>query len=300
MRCAVLAMLIVLLSVCAAAEKKYVVTAPGSSAPCNAIFNSGQTITLIPPNQALEVLETKTKERKTREGKISATYFKVRYCGIEGWMGEGFTTGKTFDSPPAGAATSENPLKLLFAKRVDNIRKVPNGPILGKTWELECYEYEAKEGSWYKLKLFGDISGYVHESVVVSEEEGRKMVLAAVAKQQKLENETPEEKGRRVLDEFIKKLNEIGKESGAQIVSNVGVKSPDGESWIATLTVVNEWHLTNYQSRLQCAQGFQSLWASIASPKDPNKAKIKVVDFRGNEVGGSRWGGGTLIWVQDK
>ena len=41
-------------------------------------------------------------------------------------------------------------------------------------------------------------------------------------------------------------------------------------------------------------------WAAIASPQEPDLARIKIVDAKGNEVGGSRVWGGSLIWVQDK
>lgn len=177
-KCSILAALIILSSFyAAAAEKKYVVTAPDSSAPCNADYAfGGYYVTRVPPNQALEVLDAKKTETK-----IPTTYFRVRYCGIEGWISEHFTTGKILDSPPAGAATEEKPLTLLFAKRADNIRRSPNGPVLYQTRELECLEYVAKEGRWYKLRLSASTYGFVHDSVVVSEEEGRKMVLAAVA-----------------------------------------------------------------------------------------------------------------------
>ena len=66
----------------------------------------------------------------------------------------------------------------------------------------------------------------------------------------------------------------------------------------ATLTLPNDWHYEIYQSRLQAAQGLWKLWSTIHSPNDPDLARIKLVDLMGNEVGGSRLLGGSLIWVK--
>lgn len=292
-KCNILAALIILSSFyAAAAEKKYVVTAPDSSAPCDAAFNSKYYITRVPPNHALEVLET----RKT-ETKISVTYFRVRYCGLEGWISEHFTTGKTFASPPPGSATQEAPVKILFAKKVDNIRKAPNGSVLFQTRALECYEWASKEGRWYKLNISGVPSAYVHESVVVPEEEGRKMVLAAVAKEQKRANETIDEKTQRIANEYSQALNDVFRAVGSQILSSIAVRSLGNDSWKAIITVGNDWHGLNYQVRLQFAQALQRGFAATACPKAPDLARIQIVDLMGNEVGGSRWLGGTLVWV---
>ena len=45
----------------------------------------------------------------------------------------------------------------------------------------------------------------------------------------------------------------------------------------ATITVANTWHLCVYQIRLQAAQNLQKGWASIASPGDPDQARISLV-----------------------
>lgn len=83
------------------------------------------------------------------------------------------------------------------------------------------------------------------------------------------------------------------------IIERVSVERR-GDSWKATLTVKNIWHVRHYQVRFQDAQTLWQAWAAIASPKDPDKARISLVDGNGNEVGGSRILGGSLIWVQEQ
>jgi hypothetical protein len=80
-------------------------------------------------------------------------------------------------------------------------------------------------------------------------------------------------------------------------VSGIAATSVDG--FKATMTVNNEWHLLPYQIRLQAAQNLWKSWARIASPKDVDKARLKLVDLNGNEVGGSRVLAGSLIWVAE-
>lgn len=97
------------------------------------------------------------------------------------------------------------------------------------------------------------------------------------------------------LDAYIAVL-EAGKVS---VVRRVGVEQ-NGNIWTAILTVDNVWHMKLYQIRLQDAQTLWKAWASIASPNDPDLARISIVDLHGNEVGGSRVWGGSLIWVQEQ
>jgi len=92
---------------------------------------------------------------------------------------------------------------------------------------------------------------------------------------------------------FQKKLDEIQKESGASLCSLVGL---DGVT--AKIAVANPWHRLVYQERLQLAQMIQRLWASSVPTVKPDEARIRLTDLMGNEVGGSRALGGTLIWVQ--
>jgi hypothetical protein len=71
------------------------------------------------------------------------------------------------------------------------------------------------------------------------------------------------------------------------------------DSNTAKITVANQWHDSGYQVRLQNAQLMWKSWAGFRSPKEPDKARIKILDRMGNEVGGSRIWGGSLIWVKD-
>ena len=64
------------------------------------------------------------------------------------------------------------------------------------------------------------------------------------------------------------------------------------------LTVDNTWHYRIYQVRLQDAQTLWEAWARLVSPADPDKARISIVDLRGNEVGGYNLLTG--VWVQEK
>lgn len=65
------------------------------------------------------------------------------------------------------------------------------------------------------------------------------------------------------------------------------------------ITITNSWHYEPYQVRLQVAQKLWEAWARLHSPNEPDKARIKIVDLNGNEVGGSRVWAGSLIWVQE-
>lgn len=106
--------------------------------------------------------------------------------------------------------------------------------------------------------------------------------------------------GDRMKADLKKKLEKVEKESKASVVDAVAVNSLDGKEWKATFRVENVWHTLPYQARLQLAQSFQELWASIVNPDDPDLARISLTDLKGNEVGGSRWLGGSEIWVQEK
>lgn len=83
------------------------------------------------------------------------------------------------------------------------------------------------------------------------------------------------------------------------IVQSVSVRRSGDNIWTATLTVKDIWHIRHYQIRLQDAQALWEGWATIASPREPDLARISIVDGRGNEVGGSRILAGSLIWVKD-
>jgi hypothetical protein len=66
------------------------------------------------------------------------------------------------------------------------------------------------------------------------------------------------------------------------------------------ITVPNAFHRLHYQERLQAAQLLWQVWVTVLKPKDADYARIKLVDRLGNEVGGSRALGGSMIWVQER
>jgi hypothetical protein len=109
------------------------------------------------------------------------------------------------------------------------------------------------------------------------------------------EHEAKQKKVKQNLDQFMERIKAAQASAGGKIVHRVSI---EGDK--ATITVDNSWHLMPYQIRLQAAQSLWKSWASIASPDDLDKARIRLVDFNGNEVGGSRILGGSLIWVQEK
>ena len=76
--------------------------------------------------------------------------------------------------------------------------------------------------------------------------------------------------------------------------------APDGSSPNRLLIAVSDrWHYQPKQIRLQTAQALQRLWATAFSPDRPDHARIRLLDQTGNEVGGSRVWGGSVIWVAD-
>jgi hypothetical protein len=94
------------------------------------------------------------------------------------------------------------------------------------------------------------------------------------------------------VDTFIAVLEAAG--VGNALVTNVSTR---GET--ATITVATGWHYQPKQVRQQSAQILWQTWAMIASPNDLDKARLKLTDSVGNEVGGSRFLAGSLIWVND-
>lgn len=95
---------------------------------------------------------------------------------------------------------------------------------------------------------------------------------------------------------FVKEFGRLLEEAniGSQTIPRI-----QAEGLTVTVTVSNVWHYEPKQVRIQVTQNLWSRWQKIASPYDPDKACIRIVDLNGNEVGGSRALGGSLIWVQD-
>lgn len=111
------------------------------------------------------------------------------------------------------------------------------------------------------------------------------------------EKEKPEEtkkSSKNSLDEYRKLVTSINSKGDIIEGVNEGL-TPDQ----IKITVSNSWHYEPYQIRLQVAQKLWEAWAGLHSPDEPDKARIKLVDLNGNEVGGSRVWAGSLIWVKE-
>ncbi|MCT7952713.1 hypothetical protein NG798_23210 [Ancylothrix sp. C2] len=63
------------------------------------------------------------------------------------------------------------------------------------------------------------------------------------------------------------------------------------------ITVANDWYYQPYQIRKQAAQSLWNSWAAIYSPENPDKARVKILDLKGNRIGGSSTLGGSLVDV---
>ncbi|MBI5487416.1 MAG: hypothetical protein HY905_08790 [Deltaproteobacteria bacterium] len=87
--------------------------------------------------------------------------------------------------------------------------------------------------------------------------------------------------------------------SGVGAVVRIGLEPADRDGNTLVITVGDGWHVAVKQIRLQAAQDLWRMWADINSASSPDDSRIKLVDLNGNEVGGSRVIGGSMIWVQD-
>lgn len=130
----------------------------------------------------------------------------------------------------------------------------------------------------------------------LAEAEAKRKAEEEKAAAERARREAAQREVKEKLDAYIALLNR----AEVSIVERVSVQRIGDDIWEATITVRNLWHIRAYQLRLQDAQTLWEAWAGIASPRDPDKARIKIVDLRENEVGGSRIWGGSLIWVQEK
>jgi hypothetical protein len=113
------------------------------------------------------------------------------------------------------------------------------------------------------------------------------------------------------MNNFEQLLRDIG------VIPSLIVKvepwNVDGElinDEVPQIVVNNAWHYEPYQLRLQVAQNLWKIWAGIHSPNNPGHSWIRIVDYNGNEVGGSKvpsWssiifgsgGDGSSIWVKE-
>lgn len=113
------------------------------------------------------------------------------------------------------------------------------------------------------------------------------IALKAAAEQKKVDDRRSKD----VADEeaFAALMEGLGQQA---LIASISARNG-----YARITVRNLWHIRNYQIRLQDAQTLDRLWKSISSPREPKKARISIVDYNGNEVGGT---GVMGVWVQDR
>ena len=100
-------------------------------------------------------------------------------------------------------------------------------------------------------------------------------------------------------DEFAAILDALNAEVGLQLFEGLTVERIGDHSWRATVTVSDLWHIRHKQVRLQDAQALWAAWAIVASPAEPDRAFLKLVDYNGNSVGGSSWLAGSVVSVPE-
>lgn len=139
-----------------------------------------------------------------------------------------------------------------------------------------------------------DYARKVEQQKLAVEAENKAEVVKKEAEREKQARDSEMETRKR-LDIFLAVL----KTAEVTVVKSVSVREISTGIWEAEIEVRNNWHIKPYQIRLQDAQNLWNAWAKIASPNEPDSARIKIVDNNGNEVGGSRVLAGSLIWVQE-
>lgn len=83
------------------------------------------------------------------------------------------------------------------------------------------------------------------------------------------------------------------------LITGLKARYVTGDVMELTLVVSNLWHIRHKQIRLQDAQNLWEAWATLASRDAPDNARLKIEDQNGNQVGGSRWIAGSVIYVDD-
>lgn len=105
------------------------------------------------------------------------------------------------------------------------------------------------------------------------------------------------EKRKKILQDFIEKINSVGMNEYLELVS---YKYTDISECSVVIKVRNTWHSELKQIRLQAAQNLWNLWSQgyyLEDEKD--KCRMELVDLNGNNVGGSSWMGGSVVGVKD-
>jgi hypothetical protein len=127
----------------------------------------------------------------------------------------------------------------------------------------------------------------------------RQKALEREKRRQEIEREKSAElnKARTDAEQFRKVLFAALAADNLNIVQNVYVNDIIPQQIIIEMKPI--WHARNKHLRKNDATQFWKLWASIHSPNDPDRARVKLVSINGDEVGGSRILGGSLIWIEE-
>lgn len=105
------------------------------------------------------------------------------------------------------------------------------------------------------------------------------------------------ENRKKILQDYIKKLNDVGMN---QFIELVSYKYADTDECSIVIKVRNTWHYQIKQVRLQAAQNLWNLWAQDYYLEDTkDTCRMDLVDLNGNNVGGSSWLGGSIVNVKD-
>jgi len=154
---------------------------------------------------------------------------------------------------------------------------------------------------WAQIRFSGSTTGWVRERDIGPNPPGPKVydsnsdTAGYNSKKANPRTSLPEERSRTDIDKYIAALTDAGRYG--RVIVRI---TENGNRDRIKITVSNAWHSVSYQVRLQGAQNLWKIWAALHSPYEPDKARISIVDLNGNEVGGSRMWGGSLIWVQDR
>ena len=186
-------------------------------------------------------------------------------------------------------------LKEITVSDTTPLLRIPAGTHLD-VLEEKILKQGRAEIKFYRV-AYDSRCGWLNENFTTSAKSYRRLVGDVTPEEKAKEEGDTRAKG--LASEFSKRIAPINKAAELTLYAPKKV-SGDGDTWTATVEVHQVFHTMPYQHRLQLIQGLQEVWASIATPSLPDKARLSVVDAKGNEVAGSRWLGGSLIWVQDK
>jgi hypothetical protein len=195
-------------------------------------------------------------------------------------------SGESSELPSAAAPISIQAV----ATTTVNVRRGPGAvhPKVGRLEAGQSVERFSDDGSWSLVDYNGQ-QAWISSEFLVTGVEAEALKRARVERVAKYGVS-----GREALDAYSAVLKDLQRGTGVKIFDSLAVSGGT-----VKVTVTNLWHSRHRQVRLQDAQLLWEAWARIRAPSDPDSARILILDYRGNEVGGSRWLAGSLLWVLD-